>query len=158
MDDVAPTPSLAGTRANSNSNGSSKRGSRKADKEEDGEEEDAVDEDTAEKTQEEVRVPTMYRWISTSRVPVVQGENGNGEGMGEVTEKQMRISFSVPVPVLPPLTTSAVPAEIVKSVPLARPKQCAAPGCGKPFKYRLVKDWTRGACGIECLKILYADT
>ena len=169
MDDVAPSPSVAGMRANSNSNLSGKRGIRKANNEDEGDDEDVMDEDVAEGEKEEVRevrVPTMYRWISTSRVPVTQGDNGNGEDVGEKEqgkgkgkgkekekeEKEMRISFSVPVSALP---TSTPPAETVTK-PLSRPTQCAVPGCGKPFKYRLVKDWTRGACGITCLKTLQA--
>jgi Ino eighty subunit 2 len=159
MDDVAPPSSLTGTRANSNSNNSSKRGSRKATNDEEAEDEDVVDEDEAGGEHEEVLemkvVPTMYRWISTSRVPVTQGDNENWEETGE-REKEMRITFSVPISVLPPSTLTGAAVEPTKSAPLARPQKCAAPGCGKPFKYRLVKDWTKGACGIGCLKILEA--
>jgi Ino eighty subunit 2 len=157
MDDVAPPPSLAGTRANSNSNHSSKRGSRKATNDEEAEEEDAADEEEADVQQEEVlemKVPTMYRWISTSRVPVMQDDNDRSKGTGE--RKEMRITFSVPISVLPPSVPTGAVVELAKSVPLARPERCAAPGCGKPFKYRLVKDWAKGACGIVCLKTLEA--
>ena len=155
MDDMAPTPSLVGT---SNSNASSKRGSRKVTNEDEVDDEDAMDEDVVEGEQElkEVRVPTMYRWISTSRLPVTQGGEENPEerkGKEKEEEKQMKITFSVPVCVL-----STLPAEPMRSAPLPRPQRCAMPGCGKPFKYRLVKDWERGACGIACLKILEAGT
>lgn len=167
MDDVVPpSPSLAGTRTNSNFNGSSKRGSRKVTNEEDADDEDAMDEYVVEGEAEqeevrEVRVPTMYRWVSTSRVPVTQNGSGNdGEASEKGKEKEkekemkMRIMFGVPVSVLPPSTPPSTAVEPVKPTPLARPMPCAAPGCGNPFKYRLVKDWTRGACGIACLKIL----
>jgi Ino eighty subunit 2 len=133
--------------------------------EEEVDEEDAMDEDVAEAEPEEVqdvKVPTMYRWVSTSRVPVAQDDSGNGEeagekmkGKGKEKEKEMRITFSIPVSV-PPLPTPLI--EPVKPTPLARPTHCAAAGCGKPFKYRLVKDWERGACGLACLKVLEAGT
>jgi Ino eighty subunit 2 len=171
MDDVAPPPSLAGTRTNSNSNLSSKRGSRKVSNEDDVDDEDAMDEDVGaegEGEQEEmgeVKVPTMYRWISTSRVPVTQDDSENmgeadekGKGKEKEQETKMRITLSVPVSVLPPSVPPGEAVEPVKSVPLARPTQCAVPGCENSFKYRLVKDLTRGACGIACLKILEAGT
>ena len=162
MDDMAPTPSLVGTRTNSNSNVSSKRGSRKVTNADEMDDEDVMDEDMAEVEKEEVkevRVPTMYRWISTSRLPVTQDDTDNREEVDEKgkekekqEEKRLRITFSVPVSVL------SKPVEPVRFAPLPRPTQCAVPGCGKPFKYRFVKDCAKGACGITCLKVLEAGS
>jgi Ino eighty subunit 2 len=32
--------------------------------------------------------------------------------------------------------------------------RCDAKGCKESRKYRLVKDWTRGACGMSHLRVL----
>ncbi|KDQ10962.1 hypothetical protein BOTBODRAFT_57715 [Botryobasidium botryosum FD-172 SS1] len=87
-----------------------------------------------------VYTPPSYRWISTSRDPT-----GAADG-----QPNMTMSFSIPPELLPstlPLTT-APPVS-----PAAVPK-CAAPGCGNLRKYKLVGDMERGACGLECFKIL----
>ncbi|THU83606.1 hypothetical protein K435DRAFT_424949 [Dendrothele bispora CBS 962.96] len=96
----------------------------------------------------------------------------------EETQKHMVLSFSVPITLLPssltpaptssmpqsgsvsraetPTVTDTVPA--TKSTPVAhvRPPaaMCAVDGCGVKRKYRLVSDWTKGACGMEHLKVL----
>jgi len=164
MDDVAPPGSLARTRSNSNSNSTYNPPGRKkaakksaapapAEEQDDGDDEDGMDaaEDNEEEEQPEREepIPTMYRWLSTSRIPASQGETAK--------DVQMQITFSVPVSVLPPSgATDTVSDE--KTHASERPTGCAAPGCGKPFRYRLVKDWTRGACGITCLKLLEASS
>ncbi|KAG6815743.1 hypothetical protein H0H87_011710 [Tephrocybe sp. NHM501043] len=103
---------------------------------------DAEDETPPEREREPTKVPTMYRWVSTSRIP------GAAEGKEDVAT--MQITFSVPVSAIPaPFPEIPPPVQVVP-----RPTTCAAPGCGKPFRYRLVSDWTRGACGIACLKAL----
>ncbi|KAL1670017.1 PAPA-1-like conserved region-domain-containing protein [Schizophyllum commune] len=53
------------------------------------------------------------------------------------------ITFSVPPAVAPPEE--------------ARPslsKSCAVSGCAQPLKYRLVRDWTIGGCGLDHLRAL----
>ncbi|KAI0348652.1 hypothetical protein BDW22DRAFT_1437741 [Trametopsis cervina] len=106
-------------------------------------------------------LPTMYRWISTTKIP--GGEAG--------TEPRMVMSFSVPVSVLPtPVTTPATELaagmdvdRLLKSTPTSalrppRPVQnCDVDGCDAQRKYRLVKDFQRGACGIAHLKQLEAQ-
>ncbi|GLB38880.1 putative PAPA-1-like conserved region [Lyophyllum shimeji] len=165
MDDVAPPGSLAGTRSNSTSAynpTTKKKGAKKAaaaEEQGEGEEEEAMDaaeeSDEEELLEREVQIPTMYRWISSRRIPASEGEKPG--------EPQMRITFSVPVSALPlpPASVDVLPdAMQLDQKPrhaITRPTECAAPGCGKPFRYRLVKDWTRGACGITCLKLLEAS-
>ncbi|KAF8068071.1 hypothetical protein FPV67DRAFT_1494794 [Lyophyllum atratum] len=160
MDDVAPPGSLARTRSDSNSNSAYNPPGRKkvvkkpaaAEDQDDGDDEDgmgaAEDNEEEEQPEREEPTPTMYRWLSTSRIPASQGE--------AATDVQMQITFSVPVSVLPPSGTTDVVVD-EKSHASERPRGCAAPGCGKPFRYRLVKDWTQGACGIACLKLLEAS-
>lgn len=88
--------------------------------------------------------PTMYRWISTTKVPTGDGE-----------EPRMVLSFSVPVSVLPQ-PSSPIPEAMganTKPVPRSVP-HCDVQGCDSLRKYRLVKDTQRGACGMEHLKVL----
>ncbi|KAF5383040.1 hypothetical protein D9615_004796 [Tricholomella constricta] len=160
MDDVAPPSSMAGTRSNSNStyhpSGRKKATKQSVEDQDDGDDEDGMDlEDNEDEEQPkgEVQVPTMYRWVSTSRIPSSQ--------QGETPAKiQMRITFSVPASVLPSNPAAGVLDAMLldkKASPVStRPTGCSVPGCDKPFRYRLVKDWTRGACGISCLKLLEA--
>lgn len=98
------------------------------------------------------------------------------EGESIKAEKTMTLSFSVPVSMLPPpskaeghdhavtdMDVDGTPAALVKTkaktTPPSRPPTngnslCDVEGCGQTRKYRLVKDWTRGACGMEHLKAL----
>ncbi|KAG5735549.1 hypothetical protein E4T56_gene11080 [Termitomyces sp. T112] len=113
----------------------------------DSDEGNAMDEDTPPDDALQPPPPTMYRWISTSHVHPAS------------TEPCMSLTFSVPPSVVPsPSQTQAQGGhyEVNPAAPPPRPTSCAAPGCGRPFRYRLVKDWTRGACGMECLKVLEA--
>lgn len=140
--------------------------------EEEGEEEEEEDPMEVVEYQEQVK-PTMYRWVSSYRESTPQTDS---------TEKKVElvVSFSVPESVIPapqvlegtaldattkmevdggsvqPVANSA-PVVINDSqtdkVRAARgPGVCAVAGCGQPRKYRSVKDWTIGACGIEHLK------
>jgi Ino eighty subunit 2 len=80
--------------------------------------------------EEEVK-PVMYRWTSSKKVD------------GESTS--MVLSFSVP------------PSEVIPAPEPEAPKipdTCAMDGCRQPRKYRLVRDWTIGACGMPHLKAL----
>ncbi|KAF9459776.1 hypothetical protein BDZ94DRAFT_1267341 [Collybia nuda] len=154
MDDVPLPLSLAGTRTNSNSNSTHnsvgrKRGKkivRAVDNEEqdDGDDDEAmecVDEEDGEALEPEVRTPTMYRWVSSVK-------------MKEGGEPTMAITFSVPVSAMPPQPQSLPLESTDVNARLPAPKICAAPGCGKPMRYRVVKDWAKGACGITCLKVV----
>jgi len=95
-------------------------------------------------------------------------------------EKHMVLSFSVPVPLLSssspsvtasdpgsgsvsraetPTHTAVPPATKVTPAALTLPVRppaaiCAVDGCEVKRKYRLVSDWTKGACGMEHLKVL----
>ena len=82
----------------------------------------------------------MYRWVS----------NRSG------------LSFSVPIAMVA-VTTFADCAESM-DVNTARKEQeeqkerpkvlCNVEGCGEVRKYRLVRDWERGACGMAHLNVL----
>ncbi|KAL5507536.1 hypothetical protein ACEPAH_6992 [Sanghuangporus vaninii] len=80
-------------------------------------------------------VPTLFRWVSSSK----------SDGLA--------LSFSVPPSLLldsgtPQNTTTTRPP------PSKRTPQCDVSGCTLPRKYKLVKDPTKGGCGIEHLKAL----
>lgn len=93
-------------------------------------------------------IPTMYRWISTSRItaPV--------EGTEEAPEKTMALSLCVPIAALPePEDSGDVGEKTTQSIPLPTPR-CDVEGCESLRKYRLVKDWAKGACGMPHLKAL----
>ncbi len=83
---------------------------------------------------EEEPEPIMYRWVSSKKV---DGDSSH-----------MVLSFSVPPTAMPlPRLNSD------DSQPKA-PSSCAVEGCGRPRKYRLVRDWQIGACGMPHLKVL----
>lgn len=100
-------------------------------------------------------LPSMYRWISTTRVP----------GAEEGTEPKMILSFSVPVSAIPTPTTPELKVGMdvdhsskPSPVPQMRTTQrCDVAGCEAQRKYRLVKDFQRGACGLLHLKHLEAQ-
>jgi len=94
-------------------------------------------------------IPTMYRWISTTKSLPGDPELGSREPDG-----QMKLTFSVPASVL--LQDTAPPAET--KVPLAEKPVCDVSGCERARKYRLVSDWLKGACGMEHLKVLERQT
>ncbi|KIP12584.1 hypothetical protein PHLGIDRAFT_21019 [Phlebiopsis gigantea 11061_1 CR5-6] len=87
--------------------------------------------------------PTMFRWISTTKVSATEG----------APEPRMLLSFSVPVSALP-----QAPEEMHNAPPKPSLVHCDLEGCNLARKYRLVKDWQRGACGMEHLKILEAQS
>lgn len=90
-------------------------------------------------------IPTMYRWISTTKPLPGDVEPASWEADG-----RMKLTFSVPVSILPQGTTP--PSEI--QVPPVEKPMCDVSGCTQARKYRLVKDWLKGACGMEHLKML----
>ncbi|KAH7882854.1 hypothetical protein F5I97DRAFT_140843 [Phlebopus sp. FC_14] len=82
-------------------------------------------------------IPTMYRWVSTTRAPSTGDED------------KMRLTFSVPVSLL-----GAARGGCGTRAGGASKGVCDVGGCGEVRKYRLVKDWRRGACGMEHLQKL----
>lgn len=101
----------------------------------------------------------MYHWVSTSRVFSTLG----AEGLAG-TEKKMSLSFSVPASVLPPIETSksSTPTamDVDKPAPLGDAQvqaTCDVRGCSERRKYRLVRDFAKGACGMTHLKALEAQ-
>ncbi|KAG6330673.1 hypothetical protein ID866_8416, partial [Astraeus odoratus] len=112
--------------------------------------------------QEPVEVaPTMYRWISTTKKPspgttttTTTGAEALEEGKNVKTSEPapMRLTFSVPVCALPPDGVQGQDG-VVRPPSTAKPI-CDVSGCGRARKYRLVKDWVKGACGMDHLKLL----
>jgi Ino eighty subunit 2 len=95
-------------------------------------------------------IPTRYRWISTLR-PAPDAPPGD----------KMFLSFSVPTSLLPMAhqddvdTDGDVKMETTQEEPRAIvPAVCGVEGCTAKRKYRLVRDWERGACGMDHLHIL----
>jgi len=93
-------------------------------------------------------VPVMYRWVSSTR----------GEG------QKMSLTFSVPVGITPSTAVVAVGDEAAMQIDSnntssfagkVAPK-CDVKGCTEARKYRLVRDWKQGACGMGHLKVLEA--
>lgn len=81
-------------------------------------------------------LPSLFRWVSSSRTDVPA------------------LTFSVPASLLPG-SSLEVPSNsqpqhpVTKSIPL-----CDMGGCTLPRKYKLVKDPTKGGCGLAHLKAL----
>ncbi|RDX55993.1 hypothetical protein OH76DRAFT_1460659 [Lentinus brumalis] len=102
--------------------------------------------------------PTMYRWVSSARsLPKEAGEQ-------EDAERVMTMSFSVPASVLAPKNENAmevdggaVPVPPPPRLPQATPPMCDVQGCTAVRKYRLVRDFQKGACGMGHLKLLEAQ-
>lgn len=88
----------------------------------------------------EPTLPKMYRWVSSS----VTGEGG---------ERSMVIGFSVPVDAIPTIEPGSHGRKQVPVRDRTLPK-CDVAGCREVRKYKLVKDWRRGACGMDHLKAL----
>ncbi|KAI0825198.1 hypothetical protein BC628DRAFT_1410593 [Trametes gibbosa] len=107
--------------------------------------------------------PTMYRWVSRAQpAPKATGDGGAEDTPAEQT---MTLSFSVPVAVLHSAaagdhamqvdgepTTSHLPP------PRSSPPHCDVQGCTALRKYRLVRNFQKGACGMSHLKVLEAQT
>jgi Ino eighty subunit 2 len=85
-----------------------------------------------------------------TRMDGVEGPGSTGEASSPEPTKSMAITFGVPVGMLTPENTAEVsPRAERPAAPI-----CAVQGCGATRKYRLVKDWTQGACGLSHLKTL----
>lgn len=115
--------------------------------------------------------PTTWRWVSSTRgvnasgfgTPAVaevksgddeqmQTDDSSALGKGEV---KMVIRFGAPQAALDAYalhpTAGKDERRGVQSVP------CAVQGCERPFKYRLVSDFAKGACGFEHWKVLQGN-
>ncbi|KAJ3901888.1 PAPA-1-like conserved region-domain-containing protein [Lentinula edodes] len=64
-------------------------------------------------------------------------------------ERRVQFSLAIPAAFLPPENSAPLPLTEIRP-----PAICAVSGCGDPRKYRLVKDWKIGACGMAHLKVL----
>ncbi len=78
----------------------------------------------------------------------------------------MTMSFSVPASVLAPKNENAmevdggavaIPVPPPPRLPPATPPMCDVQGCTAVRKYRLVRDFQKGACGMGHLKLLEAQ-
>jgi Ino eighty subunit 2 len=95
--------------------------------------------------------PTMFRWISSARL-VEEVPNG-------IATRATSFTFAVPQSLDPATRDEARQAMASQQQETARRAttnviQCAVAGCSAPRKYRLVKNWTSGACGLGHLKVL----
>ncbi|KAJ3809718.1 PAPA-1-like conserved region-domain-containing protein [Lentinula aff. lateritia] len=100
----------------------------------------------------------MFRWVSTTVLPdkTTLSPSPNDDAPAPLSavespsqERRMQFSLAIPAAFLPP--ENAAPPPLTEIRPLAI---CAVSGCGDPRKYRLVKDWKIGACGMAHLKVL----
>ena len=108
--------------------------------------------------------PTMYRWVSSVRSTTpAEGEAGEA-----TPERAMTLSFSVPVAALPSKRSTGNAMEVdgdsgsllvppPPRLPPAEPPKCDVQGCTSLRKYRLVRDFQKGACGLSHLKALEAQ-
>lgn len=127
------------------------------------------------------RSPWLQNGEEGEAMQGVEATGAVGTEQQQQQEKKMSIMFSVPNCVLYPhgrpkqegegeeaAVDEDAPAATVSSptrsaagtaaprFPPAEKPRCAVPNCGKDRKYRLVKDWQIGACGMDHLKVLEA--
>jgi len=102
-------------------------------KDDEGEGAEEGDEDEVMEVVQEETKPVMYRWISSKKVV------GNSPSMV--------LSFSVPQAALPVVSVFERPRHQGSVI-------CAVQGCSQLRRYRLVRDWKIGACGMSHLKLL----
>jgi len=100
-----------------------------------------------EQEEKDIVLPTSWRWVSSTRPLVTSSAPTPEDG---VAEGRMHLILGVPVSVLP--TSSPLPLPLPQEKP-----RCDVPGCIGSRKYRLVRDWVRGACGLTHLKVLEAE-
>lgn len=121
-------------------------------------------------------VPTCWRWVSSTTMRpggskavgtgedvAMEGESAGAVKPAVIEDKKMVLSFSVPASILPPppeaVALDGMDVDVKQEASHSRPKTnasslCDVDGCGKGRKYRLVKNWERGACGMEHLRVL----
>ncbi|KAJ4481062.1 hypothetical protein J3R30DRAFT_2397787 [Lentinula aciculospora] len=86
--------------------------------------------------------------LAESATPI--SSKADTSGTVDVTqEKRMQFYLAIPTAFLPPDGEVTSPL-----LPSLESPLCAVSGCGVPRKYRLVKDWKIGACGMAHLKVL----
>jgi Ino eighty subunit 2 len=74
---------------------------------------------------------------------------------GGEDEKKMSLTFSVPVDIAAGGDEAAMQIDSGGMATLpGKVVRCDVQGCAEPRKYRLVRDWKRGACGIGHLRVL----
>jgi Ino eighty subunit 2 len=103
-----------------------------------------------EQEEKEVVLPTTWRWVSSTRPLAASSMSEPQDG---VAEGKMHLTLGVPASVLS--TTLPAPSP-PQPLPKEKPR-CDVPGCTGVRKYRLVRDWVRGACGLVHLKILEGE-
>ncbi|KAJ3916769.1 PAPA-1-like conserved region-domain-containing protein [Lentinula edodes] len=100
----------------------------------------------------------MFRWVSTTVLPdkTTLSPSPNDDALAPVSvvespsqERRVQFSLAIPAAFLPPENSAPLPLTEIRP-----PAICAVSGCGDPRKYRLVKDWKIGACGMAHLKVL----
>ena len=94
--------------------------------------------------------PTLLRWVSRT-VPIQPADGEMDVDKGKEA-RTMEVSFSIPASLLPQPSAPTMDVEPPQDSPF-----CAAEGCSAKRKYRLVKDWRKGACGMAHLKLLEAQ-
>jgi Ino eighty subunit 2 len=93
--------------------------------------------------QPEPVAPKMYRWLSS----VQSAQHAEGE-------KKSVITFSVPIDAVQDhLSGGQANVQAIPRPAASRPR-CDISGCDSPRKYRMARDFERGACGMPHLKIL----
>ncbi|KAJ3978910.1 hypothetical protein F5890DRAFT_1589536 [Lentinula detonsa] len=89
--------------------------------------------------------------LATKPSTVSASSNG-GIADNSPLERRMQFYLAIPVAFLP-LEDQTIPTPV--PLPETRPPAtCAVSGCVNPRKYRLVRDWKIGACGMAHLKVL----
>ncbi|KAL7285628.1 hypothetical protein PYCCODRAFT_1457021 [Trametes coccinea BRFM310] len=101
--------------------------------------------------------PTMFRWISRAQ-PVQKTDKASGQE-STAEERTVVFSFSVPADALPPTQGGDGTMQVDQTVappaaPQSTPSRCDVQGCTASRKYRLVRDFQKGACGLSHLKLL----
>lgn len=100
-----------------------------------------------EQEEKEVIVPTTWRWVSSTR-PLA---NSSATPQEDDAQGKMHLALGVPITVLSSALLAPQPP------PPKEKSQCDVPGCTETRKYRLVRDWVRGACGLTHLKALEVE-
>jgi Ino eighty subunit 2 len=117
---------------------------------------DGMDVDAKE---EEVKKMVLSFSVPESLLPVGSRDAKNEEappgkgGDAMEVDNDTSVLAAAPTPQHPATSTAAHTTQLPPLVPPA-PQTCAIEGCREKRKYRWVKDWTVGACGMGHLKLL----
>ncbi|KAF6750092.1 hypothetical protein DFP72DRAFT_911770 [Ephemerocybe angulata] len=104
--------------------------------------------------------PTWVRWVSRvvsvpEQAPASADSMEVDGGAVKALERRMVLSLSLPSSLVQVVEVGKTAMDVDGEAGRApRVERCAVEGCGERRKYRLVRDWTRGACGMGHLKIL----